>query len=146
MHILDPGVERWAHICHKSVKVLELLDKWRRWPVERANSSVMYNLSMVPTLETASSAFSPEAAEVLESEQYNVLSVTTAHTVCRWCLRPVEHAEGFVRYKGTEGIEFAHEAGFDAFMTGAVFSQLSVLLAADKVLQEEVCSPCHRLK
>jgi hypothetical protein len=61
---------------------------------------------------------------------------TSAYFICRWRLWPVVHSEGFVRYSGAAGAEFAHEAGFDAYMTGAVFSQLAVLVAANQVLQE----------
>lgn len=42
----------------------------------------------------------------------------------------VEHAQGFTRYSGTEGAAFAHEAGFDAFMTGAVFAAVLELQRA----------------
>lgn len=53
-----------------------------------------------------------------------------------WCraaaLPRVAHAEGFERYQGTQGAAFAHEAGFDAFMTGAVFATvLELQRAAD---------------
>ena len=34
------------------------------------------------------------------------------------------HADGFTRYSGAEGAAYAHEAGFDAFMTGSVFACL----------------------
>lgn len=36
----------------------------------------------------------------------------------------VEHAPGFRRYAGVEGGSYAHEAGYDAFMTGAAFAGL----------------------
>eukprot|EP00892_Ulva_mutabilis_P009389 jgi/Ulvmu1/6822/UM031_0026.1 len=45
-------------------------------------------------------------------------------------LPSVEHAEGFTRYAGSEGAASAHEAGFDAFMTGAVFANLLELKRA----------------
>ncbi|KAI3424112.1 hypothetical protein D9Q98_009473 [Chlorella vulgaris] len=36
----------------------------------------------------------------------------------------VEHAAGFERYKGVETQAYAHEAGYDAYMTGAAFACL----------------------
>ena len=41
-----------------------------------------------------------------------------------WTLPRVRHAEGFGRYAGVEGAGLAHEAGYDAWMTGAVFGAL----------------------
>ncbi|EFN53567.1 hypothetical protein CHLNCDRAFT_136728 [Chlorella variabilis] len=43
----------------------------------------------------------------------------------------VEHAAGFERYKGAATEAFAHEAGYDAYMTGAAFACLMRLYEAD---------------
>ncbi|PRW61321.1 poly(A)-specific ribonuclease PARN isoform X3 [Chlorella sorokiniana] len=45
-------------------------------------------------------------------------------------LPAVDHAPGFERYKGVDTEAYAHEAGFDAFMTGAVFACLLRLYEA----------------
>jgi hypothetical protein len=47
----------------------------------------------------------------------------------------VEHAPGYTRYSGVAGAELAHEAGFDAFMTGACFAALLPLSAASDAAQ-----------
>jgi hypothetical protein len=47
----------------------------------------------------------------------------------------VEHALGFTRYSGAQGAEHAHEAGFDAFMTGACFAKLLPLIATSQAMQ-----------
>jgi len=46
----------------------------------------------------------------------------------------IEHAQGYARYKGVQGGEFAHEAGFDAYMTGAVFGWQLHLYAGVKYI------------
>lgn len=46
-------------------------------------------------------------------------------------LPPVDHADGFDRYRGVADVaSYAHEAGYDAYMTGAVFSRLVALLGS----------------
>lgn len=45
-------------------------------------------------------------------------------------LPQVEHAPGFERYKGASTEAFAHEAGYDAYMTGAAFACLVRLFEA----------------
>ncbi|GLC34625.1 hypothetical protein PLESTB_001241100 [Pleodorina starrii] len=46
----------------------------------------------------------------------------------------VRHAPGFGGYAGASAAEKAHEAGFDAFMTGAAFARLLRLMAAKAAL------------
>lgn len=55
----------------------------------------------------------------------------------RYKLAPVRHAEGFTRYSGVAGTEYAHEAGFDAFMTGAAYAGLLSLTHAARALPEQ---------
>ena len=43
-------------------------------------------------------------------------------------LQPVLHAPGFEKYVGMQAGELAHEAGYDAFMTGSVFLRLLPLI------------------
>lgn len=43
-------------------------------------------------------------------------------------------------YAGAAGAEHAHEAGFDAFMTGAAFSRLLPLLASTVLSQARLCA------
>ena len=45
---------------------------------------------------------------------------------------PILHAPGYDRYSGVQVSAKAHEAGYDAFMTGAVFARLLSLLEANK--------------
>lgn len=40
----------------------------------------------------------------------------------------LELAEGFEKYGGSERQAFAHEAGYDAYLTGAVFARMQVLV------------------
>lgn len=42
----------------------------------------------------------------------------------------VDHAEGFERYKGVDTAAYAHEAGYDAYMTGAAYACLVRLFEA----------------
>jgi hypothetical protein len=53
-------------------------------------------------------------------------------------LPTVAHAEGWgAKYRGLAPGEAAHEAGYDAFMTGAVFAALLPLLRAQRILQKQ---------
>lgn len=61
--------------------------------------------------------------------------------VCRFVLPPVRHADGFTRYSGAAGTEFAHEAGFDAFMTGAAYAGLLSLTQAANALPPKDDAP-----
>lgn len=47
----------------------------------------------------------------------------------------MRHAAGYTRYSGAKAAEYAHEAGFDAYMTGACFTQLLPLVAAQAAMQ-----------
>lgn len=54
--------------------------------------------------------------------------------MCRFGMAPVRHADGFTRYSGAAGADFAHEAGFDAFMTGSAYAGLLSLAKAAEAL------------
>jgi hypothetical protein len=54
-------------------------------------------------------------------------------------LPEVSHAPGFTKYTGLAAGEAAHEAGYDAFMTGAVFARLLPLIAGRIALDEPGC-------
>ena len=43
-------------------------------------------------------------------------------------LPSVDHAQGYERYRGAQVESYAHEAGYDAYMTGAVFARLLAIL------------------
>jgi hypothetical protein len=60
--------------------------------------------------------------------------VAELESTCRFGLPPVRHADGFTRYSGVSGTEYAHEAGFDAFMTGAAYAGLLSLTKAAEAL------------
>lgn len=52
----------------------------------------------------------------------------------------VEHAEGFDRYREERSEDYAHEAGFDAFMTGAIFAAFVDQIAGNEASHVEGCS------
>lgn len=55
----------------------------------------------------------------------------------------MRHAEGFTRYGGAAGTEFAHEAGFDAFMTGSAYAGLLCLTQAAEALPAQPEAPTY---
>ncbi|EFJ39774.1 hypothetical protein VOLCADRAFT_108501 [Volvox carteri f. nagariensis] len=50
----------------------------------------------------------------------------------------ISHARGFEKYVAVAAGELAHEAGYDAFMTGSVFAALEAVMAVKGVLGAEV--------
>ena len=61
----------------------------------------------------------------------NCESVCLVHDVCRALARNTLAC----RYGGAAGAQYAHEAGFDAFMTGAAFARLLPIAAASNAAQ-----------
>jgi poly(A)-specific ribonuclease len=96
-----------------------------------------------PPIEDGEICYTPEERETVD-EIISVFGVTTFDEV--WPLNEIEHAEGFDRYieaaaddddeVTSPGLSHAHEAGYDAYMTGTVFAQLIHLLCV-KSREEE---------
>lgn len=58
-------------------------------------------------------------------------TTTTSGSTNNAVLPLIEHGVGFERYKQVGDVsEYAHEAGFDAYMTGAAFGQLAAYIAS----------------